>query len=313
MPISFKNILAKGLISLSIMTATPNIGLADMTEEEIRNGYKVNAALAQFHRWYQYYERPEGGINNALDILTENVKVVSGLGEANGQEEYKSRVTQLPNKWKNAHFPKDTKVTFNNDGTFNLSANITYLNEGLNPEGKIREADLNYTMTLEPQSDVLPKFRSIEITQKSEGFADTFVDAYAINRMRSLVHYWLALIEDPSRNPEPVEEILADDFSLNFSSGSITDFNGFKEWLAGPGSQVTASTHVISNFKAEETADGEFSIQMDFDWEGILPNGTELIAKTRHNWIATNDVTERFARIKSVDVEVLEPFRPKED
>ncbi len=307
-----KKAITRGLVTLTILASTPTLGWADMSPEEIKNGYKVNAAFAQFYRWYQYYERSEGGIDNALDILTQDVNVKSGLGEANGHEEYKARVTQLPTSWKNAHFPKDPKVTFNADGSTSISSELTYLNEGLNPDGKIRQAELTYTMALTQGDDVLPKFSAIKIEQNSESEAETFVDAYAINRMRSLVHYWLTLIEDPSRNPEPLQEILSDEFTLNFSSGAITTYDDLKEWLAGPGSQVSASTHVISDFAAEENEDGTYSIQMDFDWEGILPNGAELVAKTRHSWTATNDVTERFARIKSVDVEILEPFHPKE-
>lgn len=304
--------LITAFLSTALLSTTTSFGWADMSQEEIRDGYKVNAALAQFHRWYLYYERSEGGVENAVDILTNDIRVKSSFGESIGHEEYRARTAQLPSTWKNAHFPKTTNVTVNADGTMSLSAHITYLNEGLNPEGKVRKADLSYMMELTPSDDILPKFNSIEISQNSEGNADTFIDAYAANRMLSLVHYWMALIEDPARNPEPVKEIFADGFSLNFSSGVITDFEGFKAWLAGPGSQVNASTHVISNFSTEEIDSGLFTVKMDFDWEGILPNGTELIAKTRHSWTATNDVKERFARIKTVDVEVLEPFRPKE-
>ena len=50
---------------------------------------------------------------------------------------------------------------------------------------------------------------------------------------------------------------------------------------------------------------------MTFDWNGILPNATEMTAKTKHTWIVIDDPTERFARIKTMDVEVLEPFKPK--
>lgn len=296
----------------STLLLLPTLGIAEMTETEIRNGYRVHAAKAQFHRWYQVYERSSGGIENALDILTDDVNVKSGLGEANGHEDYATRVQGLPDTWKNAHFPSEIDVTVNDDGTMALVADVTYLNEGLLPDGAVRTADLTYTVNLAPSEGVLPKLSTVLIEQNSDGTAETFEDAYALNRSLSLVHYWLALIEDPSRNPDPVSEILADEFSLNFSSGAITDFDGFKAWLAGPGSQVAASTHKIENFSAMASGDGLFDISMEFDWNGLLPDGTELVARTRHTWTATNDVTERFARIKSVDVEVLEPFRPKE-
>ncbi|WP_284379639.1 hypothetical protein [Amylibacter marinus] len=282
-----------------------------MNETDIRNGYLVHGALAQYYRWYQLYERPDGGIENALDILAEDVVVVSGLGTAKGLDDYAARVAQLPGHWQNAHDVRDVQVSINDDGTLALNADITYLNAGMLESGSIRSAELTYTMAMTATDGVLPKFTEITISQNSDGTADAFVDAYADNRVRSLVHYWLALIEDPSRNPEPVREILADGFSLNFSSGAITDFDGFKAWLAGPGSQIEASTHVISGFSVFENADGTYAMTAVFDWAGILPDGNELVAKTRHNWTVTNDVAERFARILTVDVEVLEPFRPR--
>jgi hypothetical protein len=36
-----------------------------------------------------------------------------------------------------------------------------------------------------------------------------------------------------------------------------------------------------------------------------------MIVKTRHRWAVMDIPAERFARIKSVDVEVLKPFAPK--
>ncbi|QFT34616.1 hypothetical protein FIV00_29240 [Labrenzia sp. THAF82] len=299
------------LLSIALLFSLAYPAAAQLTEEQIRNGFKDHAAMAQYYRWYQYYERPDGGVANALDILSKDVTITSGLGTANGQEEYKERVAKLPATWKNAHHVQSAEITHGEDGNLTLAAQIIYQNQGMLPDGAVRQADLSYTVEMVPGEDVLPLLSNVLIEQDSDTTVKSFQDAYAENRLRSLVHYWLALIEDPSRNPEPVQEILADDFSLNFSSGSITDFDGFKAWLAGPASQVAASTHVISNFAVEDLGAEDYAITMDFDWAGITPDGVELVAKTRHTWRATNDVEERFARIKSVDVEVLEPFRPR--
>ncbi|WFE89583.1 hypothetical protein K1718_26095 [Roseibium porphyridii] len=299
------------LLSIALLFNLAYPAAAQLTEAQIRNGFKDHAAMAQYYRWYQYYERPDGGVANALDILSKDVTITSGLGTANGQEEYKERVAKLPATWKNAHHVQSAEITHGEDGKLTLAAKIIYQNQGMLPDGAVRQADLSYTVEMVPGEDVLPLLSNVLIEQDSDTTVKSFQDAYAENRLRSLVHYWLALIEDPSRNPEPVQEILADDFSLNFSSGAITDFDGFKAWLAGPASQVAASTHVISNFAVEDLGAEDYAITMDFDWAGITPDGVELIAKTRHTWRATNDVEERFARIKSVDVEVLEPFRPR--
>lgn len=303
----------RSLLAATVLSVPGATAVADMTADDIRSGYQTHAALAQYYRWYQYYERPAGGIANALDILAEDVVITSGLGTANGHAEYEARVLQLPTTWRNAHHVKSVDVTHGDDGVTRVSAKIIYQNEGMLPDQAVRQGDLKYTITMTPGDTVLPLLASVLIEQESEPVADEFEDAYAANRVRSLAHYWLALIEDPARNAEPVREILAKDFVLNFSSGAITDFDGFAAWLAGPGSQVVASTHIMSNFAVEGQGDEAYRLTVDFDWAGILPNGSELVAKTRHTWDIENDVTERFARIKRMDVEVLEPFRPRAD
>ena len=286
--------------------------MSDPTVAEIENGYRRHAAMAQLHRWFLLYEEPRYGIGNQLDILDPAVSVSSGLGTANGHEEYAARVRQIPSEWNNAHDVGNVDVRVGEDGSVSLSADVTYLNQGLLPDGAVRSADLTYTTTLLPSDDVLPKFASIAIEQNAEGTAETFEPEYAENRTRALVHYWLALIEDPSRNAEPVREILAEDFALNFSSGPITDFAGFEAWLAGPASAVRASTHGVENLAVRETGEGRYRVTMEFPWNGILPDETQMVARTKHTWEVEDDPTERFARIRRMDVEVLEPFRPRE-
>ena len=291
-------------------------GAADMTmtEADIRGGWIEHAARAQLHRWYQLYERPAGGIDNALDLLADDVVVRSGLGEARGHEAYAARVAQLPASWRNAHTVESSELRVRDDGGLELDARVTYLNAGMREDGGVRRAELDYATVLERGDGILPRFARVEIAQRSEGEADAYVDAYAVNRLLSLVHYYLAIIEHPDHDPEPMRELLGEGFTLNFSSGPITDFEGFAAWLAGPGSQVVASRHALENFTHETLdEDTRYRLGVDFDWAGILPDGTVVEAKTRHRWTVTNDVEERFARIESVDVEVLEPFAPRAD
>lgn len=304
-----KSIRTALALAVTLTSVSPAFS-ADMTEQDIRNGFKEHAAKAQFYRWYQYYERSEGGVENAVDILSPDVRVKSTLGEAKGTDAYRQRVAQLPTIWKNAHFVNNVETTVEEDGTVSLNAEITYLNEGANEDGSLRAADLKYTTKLAPSDVLLPKFTSIEIDLDKMSDVTVYKDAYAANRALSVVHYWLAIIEDPARDPEPAKEILADGFALNFSSGAITDFDGLKTWLTGPAAAVSASSHTLKNFSARSENDENIEITFGFDWQGITPDGTRLEAETLHNWTLTNDVTERFARIKSVDVEIIKPFQP---
>lgn len=295
------------LFAFSAPFSAETFGVSD---EDILDSYRKHAALAQYYRWYQFYERPEGGLENAVDILAADILLRSSLGEARGLEEYKKRAAQIPSHWSNAHFVESVEVDATDDGALTLTAKITYLNEGMRDDDKVRAADLTYSTELAQTGELLPKFTRIEITQDAVHEAERFVDAYAENRALSVVHYWLAIIEAPARDPEPAREILSDGFSLNFTSGAITDFDGFRTWLAGTGSSVSASMHDIRNVSVKAADDMGISVSMDFNWFGITPDGTRLIAETRHNWTLTNDVSERFARIKAMDVELVTPFQP---
>jgi hypothetical protein len=282
-----------------------------MLKKDIVESYKKHAALAQFHRWYLLYENADYGLANTLDILTPEIIVKSGLGEAHGHEEYAARVGKLPGTWKNAHELKNIDVVLAVDDSVQLTADITYCNQGMLAGGKIRVAELTYRCLLRPTEDLLPKFDRIEITQNKEGEAEAFVSMYARNRVMSLAHYWFALIEGPARDPEPVKEILADGFSLNFSRGPITDFDGFEKWLTGPAAQFSSTAHVLSKISVQSPQNNEFLLTFETDWGGILPDDTEMTVKTRHAWTVVDNPSHRFARIKSVNVEVLEPLRPK--
>lgn len=282
-----------------------------MTPTEIREGYIRHATMAQTHRWYQIYENLDTTIENQLDILANDVKLKSGLGEGVGHDAYRLRISQLPKTWKNAHRVTGSSIRIHPDGEIDLDVDLTYLNHGMKTDGSVRSANLTYATQLKLTDSVLPRFTNIEIKQLSEGVAPAFQDAYPENRVLSLAHYWLALIEDPKRNAEPVREILADNFKLNFSSGAITDFDAFEAWLAGPASQVEASTHQISNFSHSKIGPNAYQLKVDFDWQGILPDKKEMIAKSRHSWTVVDDPKERFARIKNIDVDLLAPFKTK--
>lgn len=282
------------------------------TETEIRSSYKEHAVLAQFYRWFQVYERPEGGMANAIDLLAEDVVIASPLGDGKGPAAYEAAISQLPSTWRNAHFPEDIDVRVFDDGSVSLTADAVYLNLGVNDDGSVRAVALSYATDFVFDDPPLPAITSMKIVPAGEAQATDFEDAYLQNRGLATVHYYLSLVEDPARDPEPFQEVLAEGFSLNFPDGAVSDFDGFKTWLAGPGSSVTASTHKLAQFEITGGTDESFSAAITFDWAGITADGTRLVAKTRHNWDFTNDVTERFARLKTMNVEILEPFRPEE-
>lgn len=285
-------------------------GQTMLTTTQVKQGYIGHAALTQLHRWYQFYENNAVPIENQLDILADDIKLKSGLGEAVGHEAYKKRVAEIPKTWKNSHRIGIVQINVLPQGQVQLDTLIEYLNVGASPDGSLRQGSLNYTTQLKPGNTVLPVFTSITIEPVGALTGKIYQDTYPENRLKSLMHYWLALIEDPQRRLEPFQEIFAKDFKLDFPSGVIADAAGFEKWFRDSASTVAASTHTPSNFSYKRTGDNAYDLSVDFDWQGILPNGSQMTGKTRHSWTVEDKVAERFARIKTLKVQTLKPFAP---
>jgi hypothetical protein len=90
---------------------------------------------------------------------------------------------------------------------------------------KLSSGQSVFLLVRKPAKTVLPKFSQFEIKQLAEGTAPEFKDAYFENRLQSLMHYGLALIEDPERRLEPFHKVRADGFELEFTSGRFAISN----------------------------------------------------------------------------------------
>lgn len=279
-----------------------------VSEADIRLSYLEQGARAQLHRWWQYYEEPSVGLQNQLDILSADVIVSSLNGTAENRDEYAQAVTQLPSSWRNAHFLKSSEITYDENGMLRLKAEITYLNTGILPDGAARTSQVFYDTTLVQTESALPEFKNITITQGDIAEVEGFKPAYVENRLLSLIHYWMALVEHPERKAEPFREILAETIDFDFSSGAIVNYEDLAEWVAGPASSVEASRHYVHNLTFQELGDNRYELTVDLDWNGIRPDRAKMTAKTRHTWTVVDTPSERFARIEKIRVEFLEPF-----
>lgn len=131
---------------------------------------------------------------------------------------------------------------------------------------------------------------------------------YMRTRLLTVVHRWLELVENPNRTAEPFKEIVADEIYFDFSSGAIETFEDLTAWINGPASSVAHSKHDLSDFSFEAIGDNQYELNVTMDWHGLLPDGQRMNAKTQHNWTVVDNPSEIFARIKTINVEVLEPF-----
>ncbi|MEL7231093.1 MAG: hypothetical protein AAGJ85_01115 [Pseudomonadota bacterium] len=130
-------------------------------------------------------------------------------------------------------------------------------------------------------------------------------------RSRALVHQYMADVERPDRSIELFDDILADTFALDFSSGTLTDRDAFDAWLQGPASSVAASAHEILNLTVIPLNNQRYQIDFTVNWNGLTADGSRLQATTQHRWVVIDDDAE-LPKIQGINVEIIDPFRPTE-
>ncbi len=299
-------------VAAVVMAASPSSTASAIPPhviDRMEQTYQEHRALTQFYRWYLFYERDESDLNNQLDILAPHIHLKSSLGEGTGHEEYKRRVAQIPLVWENAHHIEDVKVSQNEGGTLSLEAHIVYHN--LDEAKKLKSYRLHYTTSLVDTGTTLPQFEDINIQFVENVQAAQFEDAYPVNRMRSLVHYWLALIENNDGNAEPFREIFADSIQLDFSTRKLSSFAEFTEWFQWVPQQIAKSSHRVEQFNVTPVDTNIYEIEMEFEWEGVTVDQKLLEARTRHHWRVRDLPQDRFPKIETVKVTILKPFQPK--
>ncbi len=263
-------------------------------------------AKAQYYRWYQLYERPmnEQRITNQMDLFVDDVVIESAAGIMKGKENYPKRLGAYEG-WKNAHHVQNVSLVTGKEGKSQVVADIRYQNIQL--DGKKASYTLDYVMEFEDISNELPKLAKVIIKPTGET-KDTFEDAYPNNRINSLMYYWLSNMEQLDGNVKPFEELLTDDFELNFSTAPIKSIQELETWLNGTPKQLSQSSHHPENLSVKTINDTTFEVSVAFDWYGIAKNGQKMKAKTLHKWVVIDDSNERFARIKKADVKQIEPL-----
>ena len=266
-------------------------------------------ALIQFHRWFQFYERPvtPRTLQHQLAILADDVLIESksAMGISQGKEKYKERV-KLAEGTLNAHHVQTAEVRQLHENSLQLEATI--LHHIILPDQNFHNHILKYKALLIPVQNSFPLFYDIKIEPIAASTA-TFKDAYFKNRGASLMHCWLLCIENIQENLLTFKELLAKDFELNLSTGKrICNWKEFQQWLNEISHKIKKSLHVEKNLFIEENEEGTFTLNVDFEWYGQTFDNKIMHGKTHHEWVLENDPTERFARIKKMVVQQAQPF-----
>ncbi|NQF16103.1 hypothetical protein HPY31_19585 [Brevibacillus sp. HB1.3] len=269
-------------------------------------------ALTQYYRWYQVYEVPlnKARVDNQLDILSDDVEISSQAGTSKGKLGIEDRLKMFEG-WQNAHHVENTTIKQLNDEELSLEADILYQN--IRPDNSRYSYKIHYSTTLRLRDNDLPLFTKVHLEPTGTVENPQFQSAYAENRAKSFMHYWLYLMETASVNSDKFQELLADHFELDLSTTSkINTLEGFNEWLTTIPNQVKQSGHYPKNLSVTENADHTITVSVDFEWEGISTQNKRMIAETHHEWILENNLDERFARMKMMKVIQTKPFQTVE-
>lgn len=266
-------------------------------------------ALIQYYRWYQVYEVPfnKARIDNQLDILADEVEISSQAGTTKGKMGLADRLRMFEG-WQNTHHVENASIKQLNDEELSLEADILYQN--IRPDDSRYSYRIHYSTILKLRENDLPLFTKVHLEPIGTVENPEFTPAYADNRAKSFMHYWLYLMETASVNGDKFKELLAEPFELNLSTASKIDtLKGFNEWLSTAPSQVKESGHYPKNLSVTENADNTISVSVDFEWEGISVDNKPMVAETHHEWVLENNLDERFARMKMMKVTQTKPFQ----
>ncbi|WP_295756169.1 hypothetical protein [Undibacterium sp.] len=270
---------------------------------------QTHLALAQYYRWYQVYEVPLSAtrIANQKAILSDDVEITSQMGTSKGKADLQQRL-ELFTGWQNAHHVQNTEVKLLPDGKLSLEADIVYQN--IRPDLSRHSYRLHYATVLVSTEQDLPVFEKLDLQATGQIAQFDFEPAYAENRSKSFMHYWLYLLETANGDSTKLHELLADDFSLELSEGQhISNLPQFDTWISAIPQRLSASSHAYKNFKVLDHGDQSFSVTLDFDWQGFNLQGQAMRAESQHEWLLENDMELRFAKLKSMRVRMLKPFQ----
>jgi hypothetical protein len=206
---------------------------------------------------------------------------------------------------KNAHHVSNIHISVQDEAKALLTATVHYQN--IRPDNERFSYAISYAVIVDTNGKNLPFLSKVTI-QPIEQTQEIFEDTYPTNRVKSLIHYWLALVERLESDPEPFCELLADQFQLNFPSGLVTSKQDLQTWILKSSSQLRLSAHNVDYYHIEVVSENEYRAVFECSWKGRTLDSKQLTAVTRHTWDIINNPDARFAQIKSVNVEAIQPF-----
>lgn len=139
--------------------------------------------------------------------------------------------------------------------------------------------------------------------------------AASAHRVRAAVHYFIALVENPARDPILFREVLGATFKLDYTPSPMTELAAVDAWVKGALSSVVASEHDIHAIDVEPIGNGRMTAQVRMTSQALFPDGSGAISRNTQRWTLSDAPVERFPRISEIQIarDAVEFFGPAPD
>ncbi len=268
----------------------------DMDAGMISSGHRIHSAVSQVYRWFLFYDATDGKLDHHLDTLAVSATFRSPEGTFPTRDDYAVDIFDVPTEWQHAHFVRRMSARFVDPDRVRLNADITYLNRGLLEGDAIQSSNLVFDFLVARDSNPLPAIEELSVQARQVGQTTEFRSSYVENRMRSLLHHWLALVEQLDTNPELLREILRPQLIEQFPATGLTDL----DWLPSRAAAGSSIHYRVRNVEIEEFQPGEFQIDADLDWYALTPNGKIVRGEVLQTLLVIDDPTRRYPQIGSI-------------
>ncbi len=275
--------------------------------DEFRVDHQKNLVLVQYYRWFQVFEREltPTRMDNHLELLSDNILITTYTGPLRGKDGMVGFANHVKD-WKNSHHIENVMVREGKADTLLLEADILYQN--ILPDTKRNSYRLHYSTKLTPVLGELPQFTHVTLLPTETVANPTFEDAYNENRSKSLVYYWLLLMDNSTVNKPKFGELMVPAFRFGMDTEANKDDKQFFSWLRDAKKKVIGTNHIPKNFIVSNTKDGKIQVSFDVQQKSIDINEVKFLAEFHHDWILENNLDERFARVREMKITQTKPI-----
>lgn len=259
-------------------------------EQRLRQSPARHAALAQLHRWCQWRDEALRGRPAPVDLFDRSAC---------------TGTTIHPEGPFHLCLPR---VRGPESGVISIDATLEQFGAAPRPGERLPRSISTCSATLRQGDGTLPKILALTLGRGEADRVDPIAPEDPAHRVRSLVHYFTALVEDPRRDAKPFAELLADPFRLDYLDPPLDTLDALASWVAGPLSSVLASSHSISDLRVHATGPDEYTASMTMASEALFPDGSGFYSRNTQRWIVIDDARERFPRIRHIAI-TREPSR----